>query len=180
MRADRKPRIDPVSIFLGSSCENFPGRRGLKISYKLLKLLERVKGIEPSSSAWKAVALPLSYTRATRRNIPKNQPTSVAFLLRRHIPRTRGLPSRSLSSKRRLVGEVVLQVYGLSSTYPLSHPKFGGKFFNRSRGPCRTFGQPEQVCGFCIVNKSAGTDVRIGSLAIDITCVQSARKAEER
>jgi len=29
-----------------------------------LKLLERVKGIEPSSSAWKAVALPLSYTRA--------------------------------------------------------------------------------------------------------------------
>jgi hypothetical protein len=30
---------------------------------KPLKLLERVKGIEPSSSAWKAVALPLSYTR---------------------------------------------------------------------------------------------------------------------
>jgi hypothetical protein len=28
-----------------------------------LKKLERVKGIEPSSSAWKAVALPLSYTR---------------------------------------------------------------------------------------------------------------------
>ena len=28
------------------------------------KTLERVKGIEPSSSAWKAVALPLSYTRA--------------------------------------------------------------------------------------------------------------------
>src|SRR5438309_1620896 len=31
---------------------------------KLLKRLERVKGIEPSSSAWKAVALPLSYTRS--------------------------------------------------------------------------------------------------------------------
>jgi hypothetical protein len=30
---------------------------------KLLKGLERVNGIEPSSSAWKAVALPLSYTR---------------------------------------------------------------------------------------------------------------------
>ena len=29
----------------------------------LILLLERVKGIEPSSSAWKAVALPLSYTR---------------------------------------------------------------------------------------------------------------------
>ena len=27
--------------------------------------LERVEGIEPSSSAWKAVALPLSYTRVT-------------------------------------------------------------------------------------------------------------------
>ncbi len=26
--------------------------------------LERVKGIEPSSSAWEAAALPLSYTRA--------------------------------------------------------------------------------------------------------------------
>lgn len=25
--------------------------------------MERVEGIEPSSSAWKAVALPLSYTR---------------------------------------------------------------------------------------------------------------------
>ena len=30
---------------------------------KYLILLERVNGIEPSSSAWKAVALPLSYTR---------------------------------------------------------------------------------------------------------------------
>jgi hypothetical protein len=29
--------------------------------------LERVKGIEPSSSAWKAVALPLSYTRVSSR-----------------------------------------------------------------------------------------------------------------
>ena len=27
--------------------------------------LERVKGIEPSCSAWKAAALPLSYTRIT-------------------------------------------------------------------------------------------------------------------
>jgi hypothetical protein len=35
--------------------------------YKPLKLLERVKGIEPSYSAWKAAALPLSYTRAALR-----------------------------------------------------------------------------------------------------------------
>ena len=34
---------------------------------KGLKSLERVNGIEPSSSAWKAVALPLSYTRNIRR-----------------------------------------------------------------------------------------------------------------
>jgi hypothetical protein len=31
---------------------------------KLCCPLERVKGIEPSYSAWKAAALPLSYTRA--------------------------------------------------------------------------------------------------------------------
>jgi hypothetical protein len=32
------------------------------------KVLERVKGIEPSSSAWKAVALPLSYTRTRNKS----------------------------------------------------------------------------------------------------------------
>src|SRR3954447_9901017 len=32
----------------------------------LLRALERVKGIEPSYSAWKAAALPLSYTRERR------------------------------------------------------------------------------------------------------------------
>src|SRR3954469_23998937 len=38
--------------------------RHLTISGRQLNgRLERVKGIEPSSSAWKAVALPLSYTR---------------------------------------------------------------------------------------------------------------------
>ena len=31
-------------------------------------MLERVKGIEPSYLAWKATALPLSYTRARRKN----------------------------------------------------------------------------------------------------------------
>jgi hypothetical protein len=35
---------------------------------KYLKTLERVKGIEPSYSAWKAAALPLSYTRARQIN----------------------------------------------------------------------------------------------------------------
>src|SRR5712691_8727087 len=41
-------------------------RRGSRAT-KLAKYLERVKGIEPSSSAWKAVALPLSYTRELER-----------------------------------------------------------------------------------------------------------------
>jgi hypothetical protein len=34
----------------------------------LILKVERVKGIEPSSSAWKAVALPLSYTRELARS----------------------------------------------------------------------------------------------------------------
>ena len=48
---------------------------------KPLKTLERVKGIEPSSSAWKAVALPLSYTRAPgsshQRSVISGQATSI-------------------------------------------------------------------------------------------------------
>jgi hypothetical protein len=40
-------------------------RRDFELS-KPLKSLERVKGIEPSYSAWKAAALPLSYTRVAR------------------------------------------------------------------------------------------------------------------
>ena len=37
-----------------------------------LKWLERVKGIEPSYSAWKAAALPLSYTRSLRSRLQLN------------------------------------------------------------------------------------------------------------
>ena len=33
--------------------------------------LERVAGIEPAYSAWKAAALPLSYTRSPKRNAPR-------------------------------------------------------------------------------------------------------------
>ena len=35
------------------------------------KKLERVKGIEPSSSAWEAAALPLSYTRVRGASVAK-------------------------------------------------------------------------------------------------------------
>jgi hypothetical protein len=48
-------------------CQNetaVPVRMKDDVRDKYLKTLERVKGIEPSYSAWKAAALPLSYTRA--------------------------------------------------------------------------------------------------------------------
>ena len=49
--------------FVGMELEN---------SDKRLKILERVKGIEPSYSAWKAAALPLSYTRVRGRVSPSD------------------------------------------------------------------------------------------------------------
>ena len=39
-----------------------------------LGLVKRVEGIEPSSLAWKAIALPLSYTRRARRRPAGKQP----------------------------------------------------------------------------------------------------------
>src|SRR5882762_6395487 len=51
--------------------------------------LERVKGIEPSSSAWKAVALPLSYTR------PVQNSFSLSFGSPPSPYSTPGLPIRS-------------------------------------------------------------------------------------
>jgi hypothetical protein len=46
---------------------------------KLLLDLERVKGIEPSYSAWKAAALPLSYTRVRPINYHAGMPASTAL-----------------------------------------------------------------------------------------------------
>ena len=46
---------------------------------KVLILLERVKGIEPSYSAWKAAALPLSYTRARPINYHAMETASTAM-----------------------------------------------------------------------------------------------------
>jgi hypothetical protein len=40
---------------------------------KSLKRLERVKGIEPSYSAWKAAALPLSYTRVRKAPVRRSE-----------------------------------------------------------------------------------------------------------
>ena len=38
-------------------------RCSIQLSYRRIFFVERVKGIEPSQPAWKAGALPLSYTR---------------------------------------------------------------------------------------------------------------------
>ena len=45
----------------------------------LLQMLERVKGIEPSYSAWKAAALPLSYTRVRPINYHATDVASTAM-----------------------------------------------------------------------------------------------------
>ena len=58
---------------------------------KRLKVLERVKGIEPSYSAWKAAALPLSYTRVAADQLSRpsrglNLPSAGTALNRRRFP----------------------------------------------------------------------------------------------
>src|SRR6476659_17329 len=69
---------------------------------KSLKDLERVKGIEPSYSAWKAAALPLSYTRAgvdlTRRAGGLNPPLGALFTLENGPFPPVQAPSRPLNS----------------------------------------------------------------------------------
>jgi hypothetical protein len=71
---------------------------------KPLKTLERVKGIEPSYSAWKAAALPLSYTRT--RGINYHAVTSASTAMRRpacglvSAARTPRSPSGALNSGR--------------------------------------------------------------------------------
>src|SRR3979409_61543 len=75
-----------------------------------LRELERVKGIEPSSSAWKAVALPLSYTRVTKLFSPPSPDGLRRGSLRSlRLGNFAGLPRRSSRSERRLVGEVGLE-----------------------------------------------------------------------
>jgi hypothetical protein len=59
-------------------------RNGVRTKFKFLakslkSLMERVKGIEPSYSAWKAAALPLSYTRVQAINYHAAQAASTAM-----------------------------------------------------------------------------------------------------
>src|SRR5690606_7279287 len=81
-RADVAMRLIAFKLFFGHRCRprlvecsiycvvpaNPPDIQNSRLSRTTIPAtngLERVKGIEPSSSAWKAVALPLSYTRLT-------------------------------------------------------------------------------------------------------------------
>jgi hypothetical protein len=60
--------------------------------------MERVKGIEPSYSAWKAAALPLSYTRAQAINYHAMEAASTA--MDRFVPCSPGVqhaPSEALN-----------------------------------------------------------------------------------
>jgi hypothetical protein len=81
----------------------------LIISDKSLILkMERVKGIEPSSSAWKAVALPLSYTR-TRSSLQRKirKPASPTAFARRRVSTVNGFggsPSARQPKRRRREG----------------------------------------------------------------------------
>jgi hypothetical protein len=63
----KKPRFFPPGPYLGLAWHRAPrsgAQRPCRQTFSLSAKLERVSGIEPPSSAWKAVALPLSYTRA--------------------------------------------------------------------------------------------------------------------
>ena len=79
-----------------------------------IREVERVKGIEPSSSAWEAAALPLSYTRKTRETAAK----AALFLQPRYCHR----PSPSAMSFR---------VAGLlTSLHACDYTSRGGKASN--------------------------------------------------
>src|SRR6185312_8715583 len=67
--AARPPMPAPMTPIRGSDCFMLTPDARARSRWVLGEGLERVKGIEPSSSAWKAVALPLSYTRAPARHL---------------------------------------------------------------------------------------------------------------
>ena len=48
--------LEPLTHCLEGSCS-------ILLSYRRIKIMERVMGIEPTQSAWKAEILPLNYTR---------------------------------------------------------------------------------------------------------------------
>ena len=79
--------------------------RRLVLNAKSRRKLERVEGIEPSYSAWKAAALPLSYTRV--RPINYHATGRVSTMMRRSVyaplntPRIRAYIRRTINNERR-------------------------------------------------------------------------------
>ena len=71
------PEQKPI---LDTRQQRAPTQSAREKTSKRLKALERVSGIEPPSSAWKAVALPLSYTRGTRRSFRRFRPSPLPIL----------------------------------------------------------------------------------------------------
>ncbi len=67
---------------LEPSTSRLSGVRSNQLSYRPI-YLERVKGIEPSSSAWKAEVLPLNYTRNIKMGrLMGIEPTNVGTTIR--------------------------------------------------------------------------------------------------
>ena len=69
MIVERVKGIEPKNLCRSPPDDARPGIGANEGSIIFLQSLERVKGIEPSYSAWKAAALPLSYTRAKSTHI---------------------------------------------------------------------------------------------------------------
>jgi hypothetical protein len=67
-----------VAPFVAEREQKEPAYQRLQRHKHKWLVLERVKGIEPSYSAWKAAALPLSYTRAQAMNYHAGQAASTA------------------------------------------------------------------------------------------------------
>jgi hypothetical protein len=92
---------------------------------KYLKTLERVKGIEPSYSAWKAAALPLSYTRAPAINYHAARAASTG--MRQPYPACDQLLFRGLVALRTLTPADSPPILALPSTTkggdPVSYTK---------------------------------------------------------
>jgi hypothetical protein len=84
-------------------------RMEIEASRNPLKTLERVKGIEPSYSAWKAAALPLSYTRV--RPINYHATPAASTTLDQPQPRL-----ATLGPDRALTGGGFLPILGFPST----------------------------------------------------------------
>ena len=95
-----------------------------------MKTMERVKGIEPSYSAWKAAALPLSYTRDGLAHRQINVASSATGILPDQAPKYRVFLSGGILSVKAAfcgVAPVILEQEGKGSLSIVpSREMFGG------------------------------------------------------